>query len=163
MRSRFLVPIVLFVCVMLTAVATARSGDVPVFFDLKELNLKVKETAVQKKVRDALGNTIESREGFNLAVVTLAGRSEKDGQTTLGVAAFEAVYEEEGQAKVYPSSGVSCTEGFWGVAGQGNIEVYLYCEKGESVEIKAAFSVPEGVKSFRVRYPTVAGGTADLK
>ena len=161
----------------------ANVASPPPLMDLGELKLKVASTEAVEKITSFIPGfgrlTISPEDGKQLVVVTLTGVAPSPCTCSVSSREFSAFYEDpEWKAKgkkgvrhrVLTASAIRLVDDFgaWfiipaGVRGAACDTWYFRETRPTPIKVQAAFSVPDKVETFSVRYPTLAKGLAKLK
>jgi hypothetical protein len=139
------------------------------------LGLKVVHVEVVPRLSFAAGNqrkVLEPGPGKKLAVATLEGKTLAAIKMPMAIRDFSAFWLEEHVRTVYgkqvPERSVQMTKAValetpkgWLLEGEGlpDSALFYFMDPGP-VSLRVGFILPEGVRRFGVRYPSVADGDA---
>ena len=177
MRKIVRILLISFTLFVATPLEVTAQPNLPPRIDMADLNLKIVKTQIVDKIsatgisvgwKPGVQPTLSARGENNLVLVTLKGNIQKPCSIPLSSNDFTAVYEEE-----RPALGLKVTslrksvaiakDTNWNVPPEeGSITIILSNKKSGPITLKAAFILPKGVSSFRVRYPTAAQGTSTV-
>lgn len=135
--------------------------------DPTELGLEITETTTAQAIQKENIRFV-AQPPDKLVVVTLKGKTRRDCRFVLDNTAFAAVFEESSDTGAVTQSIVRSkaifVSGEWSIPSKpgGYIVIVPGFEKGETVEIKAAFQLPVYVSVFTVTCPTAVKGSATL-
>ena len=155
--------------------AISQELELPFLMDFAQLKLEVINTEVVDQISSSSfgrdDTTLSAKEGYKLVVVTLKGIVTHPCKIAIETREFSAIYEEEttnnkGEKEtsldVIVSDAVA-TGDSWSIPPVG-ARAFTVCPIKEpgSIILKVAFTLPEKITNFFVRYPALAKGKATI-
>jgi len=165
------IPLLLSLMGLMCLNGISQEPELPLLMDFAQLKLEVNNTEVVDQIYGMDMTTLSAKEGYKLVVVTLKGIVPHPCRIILETSEFSAIYEEEitnfkGEKEVDIKDRVSdafATGGSWRIPPVG-ARVFTTCwikEPGPII-LKVAFTLPEKITNFFVRYPALAKGKATI-
>lgn len=135
-----------------------------------ELDVVASEVSASITEKDFLGNTtkLTANDGFNLVVVTLKGTSPCTCVFVTRTSDFSAVWELKSDDPKNPDYGIQFASAFnpgggWSILQQGVITTnFLHLEEAKGLSWQVAFTLPEKVTNFYVRFPVATKSEASI-
>jgi len=168
---------ILFISLLLSLIGlmclNTISQELPELMDLAQLKLEVTNMEVVGQISTTgyQVTTLSAKEGFKLFVVTLKGIVTHPCKITIEAGEFSAIYEEEttnnkGEKetifRIKVSAAIAKGDSWSIPPVGGRITTTYYIREPGPIILKVAFTLPEKITNFFVRYPALAKGKATV-
>ena len=165
---------IIFISLLLSLIGlmclNAISQELPELMDLAQLKLEVTNTEVVGQI-SSFNTTLSANEGYKLVAVTLKGIVTHPCKITIETGEFSAIYEEEttnnkGEKetsfRIKVSAAIAKGDSWSIPPVGGRVTTTYYIREPGPIILKVAFTLPEKITNFFVRYPALAKGKATV-
>ena len=159
---------IIFISLLLSLIGlmclNAISQELPFLMDLAQLELEVTNTEVVDQILSSYGLntvTLSAGEGIQLVVVTLKGIVPHPCRIIIKNSEFSVIYEKETSLHIKVSLAITNNDS-WSVSPEGFSVSDIFIKEPGPIILKVAFTLPEKITNFFVRYPALAKGKATI-